>query len=137
MKERTLSKSLTVMVCAAMIAAVALCAGLNLRWRTGQEKVAGLREELAASNAIWNGINDEKLVLQDELKTTREALREAEIACEESAAKSETIRGQLPALKQRRDQLLAAVALRQAIDKGDTAALPELIRMGQEALRGE
>ena len=124
----------SMLLCAALIAAVLLSAGLLLRLRDQEAASAALKGELAESMAIWGGINEEKVALQAQLTEAQNALREASLSLEESTAKIASIKPQLEELEEKTPLLRAAVAQAQSEAEREKQANAD-VAAATEALR--
>ena len=90
----------------AMILAAVVIAVSFMRYRNERTELNSLKKDLDASTEIWKHINEEKVVVQRELKVAKNNLREAELTIEESAERTaelekeiEELRKEIEALK--------------------------------------
>ena len=100
-----MSKSLKLFLCAAMAAALALMVFFGLHYRSLGKQLISAQTGMEESQASWNSINAEKLVLKDELDQKNSELREAELSLSELTEKAETLKKDIAALKQEIDSL--------------------------------
>ncbi len=75
----------------AVILSAAMMAVFFLQYRDASNELSALKTDLAESTAVWKQINEDKLIVQRELKAAKNNLREAELTIEESAEKAEEI----------------------------------------------
>ena len=87
-----MSKSEKWFLILALLAAITVMAIFALDVRALREETSSLSRQLQESTASWNAINDEKVALQQELKSAQEELREAELTLAESETRAEELR---------------------------------------------
>ena len=83
----------------AVILAAALIAVFFLQYRNASHELSVLKIDLADSTAVWKQINEDKLIVQRELKAAKNDLREAELTIEESAEKITEIENDIAELE--------------------------------------
>ena len=83
----------------AVILAAALIAVFFMQYRTAGHELSVLKSDLAGSTAVWKQINEDKLIVQRELKAAKNDLREAELTIEESAEKIQEIENDIAELE--------------------------------------
>lgn len=71
------------LLCAVMILSLVVSVLLGAQVHQSRLVYASLRSDLSASTESWKQTNEEKLVLQKELKTVKDELREARMTLEE------------------------------------------------------
>ena len=71
---------------AAFLAAVLLFS-FYTQYHNACSELSVLKSDLAASTAVWKQINEDKLIVQRELKVAKNNLREADLTIEESSVK--------------------------------------------------
>ena len=89
----------------ALILAAALIAVFFLQYRDASHELSVLKADLADSTAVWKQINEDKLIVQRELKTAKNDLREAELTIEESAEKITEIENDIAELEKEIEML--------------------------------
>ncbi|MBR6028141.1 MAG: hypothetical protein IKP40_03555 [Clostridia bacterium] len=104
-KESKTDRLMLALLCAAVAAGLLLCAGLYQRHMGLKQTLREVERQNEESIAAFQATDAAKLVLQDELKATREAIKEAELTLSESTEKVASIQAQLPALYAERDAL--------------------------------
>ena len=83
----------------AVILAAALMAVFFMQYRGAAHELSVLKTDLADSTAVWKQINEDKLIVQRELKAAKNDLRDAELTIEESAEKIEEIKKDIAELE--------------------------------------
>lgn len=84
----------------AMILAAAVMAVSFLQYRNARSELSALKKNLEESTARWQQINEDKLVVQRELKAAKNNLREAELTIEESEERAAELREEIAVLEQ-------------------------------------
>ena len=95
-------KSQKILLCIVMAAAIIVSAFLTVGYLTARREYSDLKTSLSASTETWRRINEEKLVVQKELKAVKDELRDAEMSLEEYAdlvAEVEALEREVEALK--------------------------------------
>ena len=78
-----MNKAQKVLLYAVMAAAVAVSVFLVGGYRSARREYSVLKSDLAASTETWKRINEEKLIVQKDLKAVKEEIRDAEMTLEE------------------------------------------------------
>ena len=97
-----MNKSQKILLCIVMAAAIIVSAFLTVGYLTARREYSDLKTSLTASTETWRRINEEKLVVQKELKAVKDELRDAEMSLEEYAdlvAEVEALEKEVEALK--------------------------------------
>ena len=89
----------------AVILAAALMAVFFMQYRSAGHELSVLKTDLADSTAVWKQINEDKLIVQRELKAAKNDLREAELTIEESAEKIQEIENDIAELEKEIESL--------------------------------
>ncbi len=84
----------------AVILAAAVISVSYLRYRDAQAEFSSLKKEVEASTSRWQKINEEKLVVQRELKAAKNNLREANLTIEESEERAAELLEEIRILEQ-------------------------------------
>ena len=69
------------------------------QYRDARNELSVLKSDLAKSTAVWKQINEEKLIVQRELKEAKSSLREANLTIEESEEKVKDIEEEIAVLE--------------------------------------
>ena len=95
-------KSQKILLCIVMAAAIIISISLATGYLTARREYSELKTSVSASTETWKRINEEKLVVQKELKAVKDELRDAEMSLEEYAdlvAEVEALEMEVEALK--------------------------------------
>ena len=79
-----MSKNQKILLSAVLLFAVVLIVVFSTRYLSARRDLSVLKTELSESTARWKQINEEKLVVQKDLKAAQEVLRDAELTIQES-----------------------------------------------------
>ncbi len=101
-----MSKTMKILLCAVMAAAVALSVLLLGNYQSAHREYSALKNDFDASDSAWRRINEEKLVIQKDLKAVKEEIREAEMTLEEY----EELKSEVEALEKEVEALKSAAA---------------------------
>ena len=83
----------------AMLLAAALVVVSVIRYRDASANLSALKSDIETSTASWKKINEEKLIIQRDLKAARNDLREVDLTIEESEEKAQEIRADITELE--------------------------------------
>lgn len=95
-----MSKTMKILLCLAMVAALAVMTVLFLRYRSNSKTLSDLTAQLEVSRTSWENTAAEKEALQKELRTVSGNLREAQLSLEENTERAEELTAQIETLKQ-------------------------------------
>ena len=76
---------------------------------SARRELSALKTELNESTASWKQINEEKLVVQKELKEARNELRDAELTISESEERAASLKTDIETLEKEIDELKTAL----------------------------
>ena len=83
----------------AMLLAAALVVVSVIHYRDASANLSALKSDIETSTASWKKINEEKLIIQRDLKAARNDLREVDLTIEESEEKAQEIRADITELE--------------------------------------
>ena len=89
----------------AAIFAAAVMVVSFIRYRNERIELNSLKAELDVSTGTWKHINDEKVVIQKELREAKNNLREAELTIEESEERMKDLEKEIEDLKKEIESL--------------------------------
>ena len=89
-----------VLLVLAAVLAVVVMAVSALHYRDARQELSSLKKDLEESTARWQQTNEEKLVVQRELKAAKNSLREADLTIEESEERAAELEAEIAALEQ-------------------------------------
>ena len=92
----------------AMAAVLMVC--FTLQYLSESRNLSSLKEELAAVDAEWNRINDEKLILLDDLDIAQNSLRKSEKTLEDAEKAIEKRNKQIETLEKEIEELRSALS---------------------------
>ena len=84
----------------AVLLSAAIVAVSAFQYRDASLELSSLKKELDESTARWQQTNEEKLVIQRDLKTAKNSLREADLTLEEAAERASELKAEISALEQ-------------------------------------
>ena len=97
-----MNKIQKILLCAVMAAAIAVSVFLVGGYRSARREYSVLKSDLVSSTETWKRINEEKLIVQKDLKAVKEEIRDAEMTLEEYEelkAEVEALEAEVEALK--------------------------------------
>ena len=100
-----MNKSQKNLLSAVMLLSVVLMAVLFLNYRSGRRELSQLKTDLIESTDTWKQINEEKLIVQRELKEAKSELRDVELTISEDEEKIEKFENDIAELEIRIDEL--------------------------------
>ena len=104
-----MSKTLKLLLLAAMICAAAVSAVSALQYRDARRELSELKSDLSASNASWNTIDENKQAVLTDLKRAKNELREADLIIEEAEEKTKELEKDIEMLEKEIEALAAPV----------------------------
>ena len=104
-----MNKTQKIMLSAVIAVAIAVMIVLGGQYLSYRRELSGLKSDLAVSTAAWKKINEEKLVIQKELKAVKNDLRDVELTIEESEERAETLKKDIETLEQDIDELKSSL----------------------------
>ena len=103
-----MSKQLRWILCIVMAAAVTLIAVCSASFLDLGRQLHDCEDQLAASRESWENTAAEKEVLQADLKTLRETLKEASLSLSEATERAEELKADISSLQKEIDGLKTA-----------------------------
>ena len=104
------NKTAKILLSAVMLLAVTVAVVLAGRYISARNELSSLKKDLAASTAEWKRINEEKIVVQKELKEVKNELREATLTITESEERAEELEKDIQALEKEIEELKTQVS---------------------------
>lgn len=92
-------KSSGILLLLSLVFAVAIVIVFSLQYHSDIGKLSALKNELTESTAAWKKINEDKLVIQKELKEEKNKLRDAELTISESEERIEELEKEISDLE--------------------------------------
>lgn len=93
------NKTMKICLSAVMVCIVVLVAVLFSGYLSESRDLSSLKKELSASTDAWKKINEEKLVVQKDLKEAKNQLREAELTISESEERAAELEAEIKTLE--------------------------------------
>jgi peptidoglycan hydrolase CwlO-like protein len=94
-----MNKAQKIMLSLVMIAGFVLIVILGSSYLSETRTLSSLKKELADSTAAWKQINEDKLVVQKELKAVKAELRDAELTVSESEERAASLESDIASLE--------------------------------------
>lgn len=103
------NRFLYILLTCAMILSVAVMSVSLLQYRKARADLSMQKKALETSTAAWQKTNEEKLIIQRELKTVKNSLREADLTIQESEERAAELRDEIEILEKEIEALRNAV----------------------------
>ena len=107
-----MNKTQKTLLAVTMVLGAAIIVVFSGRYMSARKELTALKSDLAASTATWKQINEEKLVVQKELKTVKNELRDVELTISESEERAAALEAEIETLEKEilalKDKLPAA-----------------------------
>ena len=105
-----MNKTQKIILAAVIAVAIAVMIVFGGQYLSARRELSGLKKELDTSTAAWKKINEEKLVVQKELKAVKSDLRDVELTIEESEERAETLKKDIETLEKEIDELKSSLS---------------------------
>ncbi len=105
-----MNKTQKIMLSAVMVTGIVLMILFGSSYFSSRRELSALKKELTESTAVWKQINEEKLVVQKELKEVKNSLRDAELTISESEERAICLEADIAQLEKDIEELNAKLS---------------------------
>ena len=105
-----MNKTQKIMLSAVMVMGIVLMILFGSSYFSSRRELSALKKELTESTAVWKQINEEKLVVQKELKEVKNSLRDAELTISESEERAISLEADIAQLEKDIEELNAKLS---------------------------
>ena len=100
-----MNKPAKILLSLVMLLGTVLMIVFGSRYFTARKELSALKKDLSESTAAWKQTNEEKLVIQKELKEVKNELRDAELTITESEERAQALRQDIEQLEKEIEEL--------------------------------
>ena len=100
-----MNKTQKALLAAVILLGIIVMAVFGNSYLSARRELSALKKELNESTAVWKRINEEKLVVQKELKEAKNDLRDAELTVSESEERAASLESDIEALEKEISEL--------------------------------
>lgn len=106
-----MNKTQKALLAAVILLGIIVMAFFGSSYLSARRELTALKKELNESTTVWKQINEEKLVVQKELKEAKNELRDAELTVSESEERAVSLESDIEVLEKEISELKTKLGL--------------------------